>query len=52
MVLSLPRNAFNMARYIDDNQQSITQHQEMLATAIEFPREQWVFQFKLMKIKL
>ncbi|MGW7859626.1 peptidoglycan editing factor PgeF [Staphylococcus xylosus] len=38
-----PRNAFNMARYIGDNQQNITQHQEMLATAIEFPREQWVF---------
>ncbi|MBF0813287.1 MULTISPECIES: peptidoglycan editing factor PgeF [Staphylococcus] len=38
-----PRNAFNMARYIDDNQQSITQHQEMLATTIDFPREQWVF---------
>ncbi|MDW4328319.1 peptidoglycan editing factor PgeF [Staphylococcus saprophyticus] len=38
-----PQNAFNMARYIDDSQQNITKHQEMLATVIGFPREQWVF---------
>lgn len=38
-----PQNAFNMARYINDNQQSITEHQEILAATIEFPREQWVF---------
>lgn len=38
-----PHNAFNMARYIDDSQQNITKHQEMLATVIGFPREQWVF---------
>lgn len=38
-----PRNAFNMARYIDDNQDNITKHQELLASIIQFPREQWVF---------
>lgn len=47
-----PKNAFNMARYIDDHQQNITKHQEDLATTIGFPREQWVFLSKLMKIKL
>lgn len=38
-----PRNAFNMARYIDDNQDNITKHQELLASIIQFPREKWVF---------
>lgn len=40
-----------MARYVDDNPENITKHQEMLADAIGFVRAQWVFQFKLMKIE-
>lgn len=40
---SYPEHAFNMARYIDDNQQNITEHQHQLAKEINFPREDWVF---------
>ncbi|WP_204171825.1 peptidoglycan editing factor PgeF [Staphylococcus sp. GDY8P100P] len=38
-----PQNAFNMARYIDDDQNNVTQHQRQLAEIINYPREQWVF---------
>ena len=32
-----------MARYVDDNQDNITEHQKMLASDIGFDRENWVF---------
>ncbi|WP_323702660.1 peptidoglycan editing factor PgeF [Mammaliicoccus sp. Dog046] len=38
-----PEKAFNMARYIDDEPDNITQHQEILAKEIDFKREDWVF---------
>lgn len=38
-----PEHAFNLARYVDDNQENITQHQEILANEIEFNRKDWVF---------
>ncbi|REI14799.1 peptidoglycan editing factor PgeF [Staphylococcus felis] len=38
-----PKHAFNMARYIDDVPEYITQHQEVLAHEIGFERAQWVF---------
>ncbi|MEK4562135.1 peptidoglycan editing factor PgeF [Staphylococcus sp. FSL K6-3157] len=38
-----PKSAFNMARYINDNPQHVTQHQEELAAVIQYPRAQWVF---------
>ena len=38
-----PESSFNMARYVDDNPENITKHQEMLADAIGFERAQWVF---------
>lgn len=38
-----PKHAFNMARYVDDNQANITQHQEILANEIGFDRNNWVF---------
>ena len=38
-----PKNAFNMARYIDDDSQNITTHQEQLASVINYSRDQWVF---------
>lgn len=38
-----PRDAFNMARYIDDEPSHVTHHQEILANAIHFPTQQWVF---------
>lgn len=38
-----PENAFNMARYIDDNQENITAHQKILADEIDFSCENWVF---------
>lgn len=40
-----PKNAFNMARYIDDRPYNITQHQLQLAEEIA------CFPFKHMKIK-
>lgn len=38
-----PNDAFNMARYIDDEPSNITYHQEQLAEIINYPRENWVF---------
>ncbi|MGX0157885.1 purine-nucleoside/S-methyl-5'-thioadenosine phosphorylase / adenosine deaminase [Staphylococcus cohnii] len=38
-----PKNAFNMARYINDVQDNVTKHQMLLASVIQFPRDQWVF---------
>ncbi|MDN6412432.1 peptidoglycan editing factor PgeF [Staphylococcus gallinarum] len=38
-----PNHAFNMARYIDDNPQNITKHQQKLAKLIKFDRAHWVF---------
>ncbi|RIP33599.1 peptidoglycan editing factor PgeF [Staphylococcus gallinarum] len=38
-----PKQAFNMARYIDDNSQNITKHQQQLADLITFDRKNWVF---------
>lgn len=38
-----PSDAFNMARYINDNPSNITSHQEQLAEIISYPRENWVF---------
>lgn len=38
-----PKNAFNMARYIDDRPYNITQHQLQLAEEIVFDRKNWVF---------
>lgn len=32
-----------MARYIDDEPSHVTHHQEILANAINFPTQQWVF---------
>ena len=32
-----PEKAFNMARYVDDRQDNITQHQNILANMIGFP---------------
>ena len=32
-----------MARYIDDEPNNVTRHQELLAKEISFPREDWVF---------
>ena len=39
-----------MARYIDDEPSYVTHHQEILANAINFPTQQWVFLFKHTKI--
>lgn len=47
-----PEKAFNMARYVDDRQDNITQHQNILANMIGFPRSEWVFRYKHMRIKL
>lgn len=47
-----PQNAFNMARYIDDSQQNITKHQEMLATVIDFQENNGSSLSKHMKTKL
>ncbi|MEQ6028962.1 peptidoglycan editing factor PgeF [Staphylococcus saccharolyticus] len=38
-----PKQSFNMARYIDDEPNNVTRHQELLAKEINFPREDWVF---------
>lgn len=38
-----PENAFNMARYVDDDQDNISKHQAILADLIHFPRRDWVF---------
>lgn len=38
-----PEHAFNMARYVNDKQDNITQHQYMLAKEIGFDRKTWVF---------
>lgn len=38
-----PNNAFNMARYIDDNPENITKHQRVLADEIGFSCDSWVF---------
>lgn len=38
-----PKDAFNMARYIDDKQENITKHQEILADEINFSCDTWVF---------
>ena len=38
-----PKDAFNMARYINDDQDNVTRHQALLASVIQFPRNQWVF---------
>lgn len=38
-----PNEAFNMARYIEDDPNNITYHQEQLAEIINYPRENWVF---------
>ena len=46
-----PEYAFNMARYVDDNQDNITEHQKMLASDIGFDRKTGYFLYKLMKIK-
>lgn len=42
-VSSYPKDAFNMARYIDDAPENITQHQNILAEEIGISRHQWVF---------
>lgn len=42
-VSAYPTAAFNMARYIDDQPENITHHQEVLAQEIGIPRAQWVF---------
>lgn len=47
-----PVNAFNMARYIDDDPQHITCHQEILAKEIGFPKEQWVFPIQTHEAKV
>lgn len=47
-----PKNAFNMARYIDDRPYNITQHQLQLAEEIAFDRKKiGCFPSKHMKIK-
>jgi len=38
-----PEGSFNMARYIDDDPTNVTKHQHMLAEAIDFQPNQWVF---------
>src|SRR5699024_12579864 len=38
-----PKNAFNMARYINDDQDNVTKHQMLLASVIQFPTNKWVF---------
>lgn len=38
-----PKQAFNMARYIDDAPENVTRHQQILASEIGIPREHWVF---------
>ena len=35
-----PKDAFNMARYINDDQDNVTRHQALLASVIQFPRNQ------------
>lgn len=47
-----PENAFNMARYIDDSSNNITQHQIQLAEEIDLIELNGYFQYKPMKIKL
>lgn len=46
-----PENAFNMARYVDDDQDNISKHQAILADLIHFLEEIGYFLYKLMKIK-
>lgn len=38
-----PEASFNMARYVDDEPENITKHQEILADAIRFESAHWVF---------
>ncbi|EKU50385.1 peptidoglycan editing factor PgeF [Staphylococcus massiliensis] len=38
-----PKDSFNMARYIDDDRNNVSQHQDMLANEIQFDVENWVF---------
>ena len=47
-----PQHAFNMARYIDDNPEHITQHQNILAQEIGFPTENWVFPIQTHEAKV
>lgn len=38
-----PERALNMARYITDNPNNITKHQQLVADIIQFDRANWVF---------
>ena len=38
-----PENALNMARYIDDAPERVTEHQQRLADTLHIPRAHWVF---------
>ncbi|GGI41615.1 peptidoglycan editing factor PgeF [Mammaliicoccus stepanovicii] len=38
-----PDKAFNMARYIDDNEENISKHQQILADEINFETTNWIF---------
>ncbi|MBI5974534.1 polyphenol oxidase family protein [Staphylococcus canis] len=42
-VSPFPKNAFNMARYIKDEPNHITAHQDTLAHEIGIPKSHWVF---------
>lgn len=47
-----PKQAFNMARYINDDPKHITEHQRILAKEIGFPTSQWVFPIQTHEAKV
>ncbi|PTF58338.1 peptidoglycan editing factor PgeF [Staphylococcus chromogenes] len=47
-----PKQAFNMARYIDDDPNHITEHQKILAQEIGFPTKHWVFPIQTHEAKV
>ncbi len=46
-----PSDAFNMARYVEDKDENITKHQEILGQEIGYSQKIGFFQFKRMKLK-
>lgn len=47
-----PSQAFNMARYINDDPKHISEHQRILANEIGFPTSQWVFPIQTHEAKV
>ncbi|QLK85804.1 peptidoglycan editing factor PgeF [Staphylococcus sp. 17KM0847] len=51
-ISAYPKNAFNMARYIDDLPENVTYHQEILASEIGVMRQNWVFPIQTHEAKV